>query len=93
MSRQEIVFITNTHTHTRTHYTNIGAPKLSKTNIAGLMVFKSEHGGVLRDYGLGIYVFEGGREGERERDEGCMEGSGRTGGEKSATRRRRYTCV
>jgi hypothetical protein len=63
MSPQEIVFITHTNTHTHTHCTNIGATKLSKTNIAGLKVFKSEHGGVLRDYGLGIYVFEGGREG------------------------------
>lgn len=31
-----------------------GASTLSKTNIAGLKVFKSEHGGVLKDYGLGV---------------------------------------
>ena len=31
-----------------------GASTLSNTNIAGLKVFKKEHGGVLKDYGLGV---------------------------------------
>ena len=31
-----------------------GASTLSNTNIAGLKVFKKEHGDVLKDYGLGV---------------------------------------